>query len=248
MKERKSESGYYMPEILGYGEDALTYWALTNELEQVLKTLNDNTDRELLTILYRPRFGRIAKSKKGSRLNKAGPGFGEFDAIISTPTTIYLIETKWTKSGEAKAGEVSLEPKQVQRHHIMKAYLDAWAEMYQGNNIEWKTFYARHKTDKKRAELVTEVQFHGPDTQGKPTVTMERLEIELPKLKNKKGRVARNLAFVLNRIGTIKKKVVDVLLCINMAYDKNPYQDARRSFTVVPLPCNCEPSGYVKLN
>ena len=59
-----------MFKIIGYGEDALTYWALTEKLEYVLEKLNDKSEPKNCVLYYRPSFGR-------------GEYYGEFDAILS---------------------------------------------------------------------------------------------------------------------------------------------------------------------
>ena len=70
-----------MPKIIGYGEDALTYWALTKKLKYVLNELSDNSMPKNCVLYYRPSFGR-----------GGGGCFGEFDSILQTDNWLYLIE------------------------------------------------------------------------------------------------------------------------------------------------------------
>ena len=71
-------------QILGYGEDSLTLWALKRELGTILRSLCDTSRPENCKVLYRPSFGR-------------GHGFGEFDFIILADACVYLGESKWQR-------------------------------------------------------------------------------------------------------------------------------------------------------
>lgn len=83
--------------IIGYGEDGLTYWALSNNkslvklfncfYNEVNSIADEDTARMMKSsvIFYRPSFGRGKKC------------FGEFDAIIATENNVFLIESKWYK-------------------------------------------------------------------------------------------------------------------------------------------------------
>ena len=96
--------------FLGYGEDALTLWAVTERLDFILKELGDDSDPANCTVFYRPSFGRESL-------------YGEFDAIIITPKTAYLVESKWDGSGDLSKG---LEEHQIRRHEILEWYHDNW--------------------------------------------------------------------------------------------------------------------------
>ena len=65
--------------ILGYGEDFLTFWAVSRKLAEILSQLNDDANPEDCEVFYRPSFGRRAGKNRSE--------FGEFDAIIITPKT-----------------------------------------------------------------------------------------------------------------------------------------------------------------
>jgi hypothetical protein len=109
-----------MSEILrGYGEDALTFWALKNEKKKILKKWG-----KINAIYYRPSFGR-------------GRNIGEFDFIILTSSRLILGESKWDESGEiGKNGKVKLRAPQIGRHGIvMKIFSDA--KIARDSRIKW---------------------------------------------------------------------------------------------------------------
>lgn len=95
-------------EILTYGEDGLTLWALQNKLEDILTELakpimkgetiikpgETPATPEECKVFYRPSFGR------------GEHGVGEFDFIIATPKIIYLGETKFFISNNYKSSEI----------------------------------------------------------------------------------------------------------------------------------------------
>ena len=83
--------------LIGYGEDFLTLWALTKETDKILSKLDDDTPSESCTVIYRPSFGRAGGSMENQRAE-----FGEFDAILITNHTAFLIESKWDGGGIRK--------------------------------------------------------------------------------------------------------------------------------------------------
>ncbi|MGD0817251.1 MAG: hypothetical protein ABR986_02485 [Methanomassiliicoccales archaeon] len=86
-----------MSGTIGYGEDALTLWALNNRREEFLKILGDTSNPSDCILFYRPSFGRGGRSKAC---------LGEFDSILISPLNMYLIETKWDYSPEIRTGEL----------------------------------------------------------------------------------------------------------------------------------------------
>lgn len=101
-----------MTRVIGYGEDFLTFWAVTERLDLILKQLKDNTNPGDCQVFFRPSFGRKE--------------YGEFDAIIVTLKTAYLVESKWDKS-DIPNNVLKLDKKQVRRHEILKWYHRNWS-------------------------------------------------------------------------------------------------------------------------
>jgi hypothetical protein len=117
--------------VLGYGEDFLTFWAVTRKLGEILSQLKDDTDPEECTVFYRPSFGRRGGAKRSE--------FGEFDASIITPKMVYLFESKRDRSKASFLNNVlKLEDVQTQRHQIFRWYHENW----KGEN--WKEFAQKH--------------------------------------------------------------------------------------------------------
>jgi len=122
--------------ILGYGEDALTFHALSNGLTDILKQLGDGSDPTESIRFFRPSFGR-----RGSPSDMAPRSqFGEFDAIIGTTCGVYLIEAKWSNSSEFVGAVVELRSEQKRRHQVFRIYLDEWRR--QPPN-DWQDFATR---------------------------------------------------------------------------------------------------------
>jgi len=123
-----------MSEILGYGEDALTLWALKHRISEILHQLDDPTQPTDCRIFYRPSFGRHSRG-----INAV---FGEFDAIITSSRNVYLIESKWDNLAKAKDGEIKLRKEQMLRHQIFTWYLTHWNESYFG---KWAEFAEKQR-------------------------------------------------------------------------------------------------------
>ncbi|CAN5467872.1 hypothetical protein BH18VER1_BH18VER1_12500 [soil metagenome] len=83
--------------LLGYGQDALTFHAFTSGLAELFRQLGDPTDAKDSIRFFRPSFGRRG-SLPGAVPARAA--FGEFDGIIGSAHAVYLVEAKWTGSGE----------------------------------------------------------------------------------------------------------------------------------------------------
>jgi len=117
-----------MPKIYAYGEDGLTSWLLTSHLGPFLKQLGNQSNSDTCTFIYRPSFGR-----KGG---KTGAAFGEFDAILLTPTRNYLIESKWDQCRVLQSRpKISLHDSQIKRHEIFRWIFQNWTY---GEN--WEAF------------------------------------------------------------------------------------------------------------
>ena len=128
-----------MCKILGYGEDALTLWALEHRASDISESFQDQTAPSDCLIFYRPSFGR--HSKGGSAV------FGEFDAILVSPQNIYLIESKWDNLLTYDDNEFVLRPEQEIRHSIFSWYLTHWDKKYCHN---WESFVKEHQHDFQR--------------------------------------------------------------------------------------------------
>jgi len=123
--------------ILGYGEDFLTFWAITTKLRDILSQLGDNSDPRECSIFYRPSFGR--------RAGKGRSEFGEFDALIVATESVYLVEAKWDGSlAHWPHNTLELSDTQVRRHEIFRWYNENW------NGENWDDFARRHAEEFKR--------------------------------------------------------------------------------------------------
>lgn len=116
-------------EIIGYGEDALTLWAMKNKLDSVLDQLKDKTSPSECKIFYRPSFGRRGGANRSE--------FGEFDFIILAYDRLYIGESKWDGSSEIKNSIIELRKEQTLRHEIFKCYVRCW---FSSDNIIWDQF------------------------------------------------------------------------------------------------------------
>lgn len=120
----RTDKGGQVADLWGYGEDVLTLRALNEDVGEILKQLGDNSAEKDVVTIYRPSFGRRASYDAA----KPRAEFGEFDAIIGTPSAIYLVETKWSQSTEVRSGVVVLRDEQLRRHQVMHWYLAAFAD------------------------------------------------------------------------------------------------------------------------
>ena len=128
-----------MNEMLGYGEDAFTFWALKGHLSEILKELKDQTEPLDCLIFFRPSFGR--------RGGRGRAEFGEFDAIVASSQNTYLIESKWDNRSENKKNEIKLAEEQVRRHKIFAWYLKNWdARRYSNNWAEFENDFQSNFT------------------------------------------------------------------------------------------------------
>lgn len=172
--------GFIMP-IHAYGEDALTLWALSQQLSLILQQLDDSTPPNEALVFYRPSFGRRAGTD-GKRRSE----FGEFDAIVGTRASVYLIETKWNGSQEIRDGIITIRPEQVRRHEIFRRYLSLWR---QHEPTCWDRFI-----ESSRATL--EDLF--------PSLTVP----------SSKTTLSRNLTFVLGKLTSLGTPIRDVVLFV----------------------------------
>ncbi len=124
-------------QLIGYGEDSLTLWALRERLPDILPKLGDPSDPESCKAFFRPSFGRGGGSKS--------PEFGEFDFILLTRKTLYLGESKWRSNGLT----IVIDPVQSTRHQLFEAYVDEWFTQ----DVDWPEFMASQSTAQRLAVL-----------------------------------------------------------------------------------------------
>jgi hypothetical protein len=115
--------------VLGYGEDALTLWALTQRTEWIVSELDDPNPPSSCTLLFRPSFGR--------RGGPTSSQFGEFDFILASPTCLYLGESKWDLSPEIAERTIVLRQEQTERHTVFAEYYRLWVS---APAWEWRDF------------------------------------------------------------------------------------------------------------
>jgi len=156
-----------MSMMYGYGEDALTLWALKHHLSALLKKYKDQTDPDECLVFYRPSFGR-AGGKNSSE-------FGEFDAIVASQEKIYLVESKWDNAGKAKNYKQIIKPVQTQRHEILSWYITHWNKKY---SDKWQKFTEETSKDFKKT-------FKNKPLASTNSLLAENLEFILNKLHNK---------------------------------------------------------------
>ena len=117
-------------QILAYGEDALTLWAIKEKLAFILQALNDPSHPARCRAFFRPSFGRSGGAKSAQ--------FGEFDFILLAEQCVYLGESKWDRSSESiHDGVLALRGEQLLRHELFKFYIEEWAF---GNHATWREF------------------------------------------------------------------------------------------------------------
>jgi len=125
--------------MYGYGEDALTLWAMTKGLRAFLDQLNDSTATGEAVVYFRPSFGRRSPNP-----NATPSVFGEFDAIVVTEIASYLVEGKWNSSAELQETTVTVADRQRRRHRVFRWYRDHWRQMA---SLSWAEFRERTKAD-----------------------------------------------------------------------------------------------------
>jgi hypothetical protein len=106
-------------EILGYGEDALTLWALRNRHAAILRALGDTSDDARCQVFYRPDFGRGGAN--------GDSGFGAIDFILMTDQALYLGATCWDRACDRLPDTpLDLRENQRQQHTHFAYYVEDW--------------------------------------------------------------------------------------------------------------------------
>ena len=204
--------------ILGYGEDALTYWALTERTREFLDEWNDNAPLSDVKLMFRPSFGR-----QGSRSVQPGEmadssQFGEFDSILGTPNRTYLVEAKWNRSSEIERAMIVLRPEQIRRHQIFRAYVNAWRN---GNFASWDEFFRTCNG------IIDAGGVHYP-------------------VAPIGSQLASNLQTVLQRVDGCGHEVRDVVLYVRIQNGRNVDGVQNADFDFVSIDCP-SPNGFVEL-
>lgn len=153
----------------------------------ILRKLGDESRPFDCTVFYRPSFGRGGSNTAS---------FGEFDAIVSTKTHIYLIESKWEGEKRVPRRSVKLSKPQRDRHAIFAEYFGKW------NNSQGKLSFTAGMSGE-----------HLQDTPSKSTVPV-------------KSELANHLQLVLSRVAAPrddgkKKELKNVLLFLHREEDEN---------------------------
>jgi hypothetical protein len=201
-------------QLYGYGEDALTFQAVTTGLGRLLAQLDDPSNPNDTTVLFRPSFGRRGRTRHGRR----GSSFGEFDAIIGTPQAVYLIESKWSRSGEAWRPSLMLRSEQTRRHDVFRWYLDRWRTECA---TDWPAFAT--------PSVIADFEDAFP-------------ELTLPR--NESG-LADSLCYLLPMLAAMGKSTQDVLLYCDVDKRQCPPLSDLLPFKLVNMPIsNAHASGY----
>jgi hypothetical protein len=192
--------------FLAYGEDALTLYTLLERRSDLLRELDDDTDPEAATVIFRPSFGRRGAGGEGVTA-RATPSaqFGEFDAILGTARATYLVESKWERSGEAHSESLALRYEQVRRHEVMRWYIQEWRRLQPS---DWPEF----ATSRAEAFLAA---FPGM------------------RLAPARSALAQNLEFLLRRLQPAGATVRDVLLFVCGPEFSSPTSVTPAEFEVV---------------
>jgi len=154
-----------MVRIFGYGEDALTLWAMKEQLGTILEEFKDHTATSDCLVFYRPSFGRSG--------GEGSAEFGEFDAIIASRENIYLVESKWDNLSKHRKEKLLLREEQLTRHKVFAWYLTHWNKKY---SSKWQEFVDDNRLNFIAGKKLPEIQA------GKQCLLSTNLETTLNKL------------------------------------------------------------------
>lgn len=219
MTKRAQEGTGQGAQVLSYGEDPLTYWVLTQRLQNFLGQLSDDSSPADVLVVYRPSFGR-GGSAKATASGSPRSEFGEFDAIVRSTASVYLVEAKWTRSSEHTAGQIVLRPQQVLRHQVFRWHLQAWVATRASG---WGEFYGARNT---------EFAASFPGFTLAPAGSI----------------LAANLEFVLRKLCDTSRPVRDILLHIGLPGAPKPVSVRPADFDLVHVEAEAvSPEGYFRL-
>jgi len=132
---------------------------------------------------------------------------------------VYVVETKWSASGELEGSDVKLRPAQRRRHKAFRAYLQEWRRE---PPTGWATFVTRM-----RPILKAHVPGLVPPAEGTT--------------------LARNLGHILRRLDAYGPDIVDVLLFCRLS-EATLLPSTCEDFCIVTHLCKPEEgSGFVRL-
>jgi len=199
-----------VPRVFVYGEDGLTLKYIKERLVEILVKLGDKSHPIECTVFYRPSFGR-------ERF------YGEFDAIIITPKTAYLVESKWDGSGGTS---IKLEEHQIRRHKILKWYHNNW----KGESGEgWDEFAKKNNPDF-REEFTYFVEEDG------------KMVEKSKYIPSSSSILGQNLQTILKEVGD--RKLKDVLLIF---YKDEPFDVEQDGFATINIKYELTLGLYTKL-
>jgi hypothetical protein len=193
--------------IIGYGEDALTLWALSQRMPEILLQLGDATASSDAIVFYRPSCGR------GGPVGEDGLRslFGEFDAIIGTALGVYPVEAKWHHSDGVRGGRVTLKENQLLRHDIFGTYVKLWRGATPADKKTWEAFVRYAKPHFETAHVGRQLVF-STISSGNVRYLLERLQ--------PCGDTVRNVLLFVCPVGFVPPRVAPAsfkLVVINYA-------------------------------
>ncbi len=189
--------------MLGYGEDALTLWALKTRLGAILGAFRDKTNPNDCLVHYRPSFGRSGGQNSAE--------FGEFDAIVASRETYYLIESKWDNHARYEKEGIILRKEQLLRHEFFSWYLFNWSPKYSGN---WQKFKSEYENDFKKFDKLI------PPPGSLLAINLESV-------------LAKLIDYCY--VDSIRNNVRNVLLFFYDAKRSKPPRKVNGDFTIIPI-------------
>ena len=124
-----------MVDVIAYGEDGLTLWAISHKLGDILSSIGDKSPESSCRLYYRPSFGRRGGDRSAQ--------FGEFDFILLSREAIILGESKWDASRSKMQRILPLMKEQAERHVTLRCYLESWFET---SDRVWTDVVSRTRT------------------------------------------------------------------------------------------------------
>jgi len=185
-----------MKEILGYGEDALTLWALKKYRSEILNGLNDKATPSDCVVFFRPSFGRSGGEGRAE--------FGELDSILASSKNVYLIESKWDNLSQNQEVKIKLADVQILRHEIFSWHFMNWSTERYSN---WSEFSNALQDDFRSC-------FPGRKIAPDGSILAQNLEFVLNRLHEhgEKGKKLRNVLLYFynkNRSTQIEKVIMN---------------------------------------